>query len=330
MSYRLSLLDKSPIPESGSAEEALATTLAYADLAERHGYHRFWAAEHHGARVLASAAPEIVISWILARTKRIRVGSGAVLLQHYSPYKVAELFGVLGTLAPGRVDLGIGRAPGGLPFGTRALQAELGPDRLPYAEKLAEIDLFLKGVAPEGHPLAGAEITPRPAILPERFLLGASEESARLAASLGWGFVYGGHHNGEEEAIERSLAAYGNKGPRPILTVVAFAARSREEARLKTDGHVFKAYFSKDRSVNLGSIEQVAEYARQLGEEPLKVEEHCAQVLAGTPDDVHEGLERLARRFGIEEFILDSPVAERAARLDSIELIATARRRAAA
>ncbi len=114
MTYQLSLLDKSPIAKGETAFDALKRTLSLAQAAERLGFHRFWVAEHHDTADLASSAPELVISWLLAGTKRIRVGSGGVMLQHYSPYKVAENFNTLSALGGGRVDLGIGKAPGGL------------------------------------------------------------------------------------------------------------------------------------------------------------------------------------------------------------------------
>ncbi len=115
MSYRISLLDKSPIADGETATEALARTLQLAKLAEEWGYHRFWIAEHHNTPQLASPSPELVIAWIIGQTRQIRVGSGGVMLQHYSPYKVAENFNLLATLAPGRIDLGVGKAPGGHP-----------------------------------------------------------------------------------------------------------------------------------------------------------------------------------------------------------------------
>lgn len=330
MTYRLSILDKSPIADGTSAGEALATSLAYAELADRLGYHRFWVAEHHGTPALASAAPEVLASHILARTRRIRVGTGGILLQHYSPFKIAEIFGVLATLGPGRVDLGIGKAPGGLPLGTRALQAELSTPRRSFEAKLRDLDLFLRGAAPEGHPLAGAEALPRGPVLPERFLLGASEASAALAAELGWGFVHAGHHDGDPQAIDKSLAGARAGGSPPILAVSAFAAPSREEAVAAAGHRVFKVHLPDGHAVNLGSMEAAEEYARQLGVRPVKVEERQPHVIAGTPDDVHAALSDLSRRHGVSEFVLDSPVAGRAQRLRSIELIAAAERRAAA
>lgn len=122
MSYQLGLLDQSPILEGSSAVDALQQTVRLAQKAEEWGYSRFWVSEHHHSEQVAGSSPEVLMSYLLARTKSIRIGSGGVMLQHYSPFKVAENFHVLSTLAPGRVDLGIGKAPGGLPLSTKALQ----------------------------------------------------------------------------------------------------------------------------------------------------------------------------------------------------------------
>lgn len=144
MSWRISILDKSPVAEHETAADALARTLALAQQAETLGYHRFWIAEHHNTPQLASPSPELLIAWILGQTKRIRVGSGGVMLQHYSPYKVAENFNVLAAIAPGRVDLGVGKAPGGLPLSTRALQYGLNPqEKGSFADQLTQLDRWI-------------------------------------------------------------------------------------------------------------------------------------------------------------------------------------------
>jgi luciferase family oxidoreductase group 1 len=128
MSYRISILDKSPLAAGETAAQALARTLTLAQQAEAWGYHRFWIAEHHNTEQLASPSPELAIAWILGQTRRIRVGSGGVMLQHYSPYKVAENFNMLASLAPGRVDLGVGKAPAAC-RSLRALQQGLNPQQ---------------------------------------------------------------------------------------------------------------------------------------------------------------------------------------------------------
>ena len=144
MTYLLSLLDKAPINANANATEALAAAVKLAVAAEELGYHRFWVAEHHSMTNLASSAPEVLISYLLARTRSIRIGSGGVMLQHYSAYKVAETFNVLSSLAPGRVDLGVGKAPGGFPYATRALQVAVDPALKPsFADQLSELNAYL-------------------------------------------------------------------------------------------------------------------------------------------------------------------------------------------
>ncbi len=321
MSYVISLLDKSPV--ATTAAEALQTSIAFAKAAERLGYHRLWLAEHHGVPQLASSAPEILAAHLLAVTKRIRIGTGGVLLQHYSPYKVAEVFGTLAALAPGRVDLGIGKAPGGMPHGTRALQSEHGPRR-DFATKLQELDHFLKGTLPEGHALNGALVQPQGEVQP--FLLGASPDSAALARRLGWHFTYAGQHDGDPEAIARAIAAYGAP---PSLALAAVIAPTRAEAE-GADHTIVKVTLADGTAVNLPNEEAAAEFARQSGGQSYTVQPRKPSVLAGTGEDVRAALDDLHRRYGITEFILDIPTAEPKARLLGLELLAEAGLRRAA
>jgi len=332
MPYRISLLDKSPVPDGATAAEALATSVAYAQAAERLGYHRLWVAEHHGTPGLASSAPEIVVAHLLAATRHIRIGTGGVLLQHYSPFKVAEVFGLLASLAPGRVDLGIGKAPGGLPFGTRALQVELAQPRRTFETKLEELEQFLTASLPESHPLAGAVALPRPPVLPQRFLLGASPDSALLAARLGWDFTYAGHHDGAPEAVALALGTYEKaSGRKASLALAAIIAPTRAEAEAEgAEQRILKVTLADGQSVNLPNEEAAAEYARQAGGQPYTVVARHPSVLAGTGEDVRAALDALHRQHGVAEFILDIPTADRAKRLAGIELLAKAGLRAAA
>ncbi|SEF94389.1 luciferase family oxidoreductase, group 1 [Bosea lathyri] len=326
MAYRLSLLDKSPILDGESASSALSRTVALAQKAERWGFHRFWLAEHHGMIGLASSAPEILVSYILANTSRIRVGSGGVLLQHYSPYKVAESFNLLAALAPGRVDLGIGKAPGGLPLSTKALQWHHGPDnKTELAEQLRQLNGFLDRRIDADHPLSGALAAPIPPTPPERFLLGASPDSARLAAEHGWSFVFAGQLNGDPEAIERSFDAYAGAGGKGelLLALAVLAAETQDEAeRLVSGVKIVRLHLSSGQSVNLGSEEQAIEFARQSGADSYRTEIRRPSILAGTAAHIRRELDALHRRFGVREFILDTPVAAKSERLASIALLA--------
>lgn len=324
MAYDLSLLDKSPIPEGGTAGEALQRTVALAQTAERLGYARFWVAEHHGFTGVASSAPEVLVAYLAARTHSIRIGSGGVLLPHYSPYKVAETFNLLATLAPGRIDLGIGRAPGGLPASTRALRTFHSASRArPFEELLAELGGFLGQAVPAEQ--SEARALPQPPVAPERFLLGASPESARLAGELGWNFVFAGQLNGDEKAIEASFAAYAaaGAGTPPLLAVTALAAPTGEEARSLTETlRIVRVTLDDGQSVNLGTEEQAAEYARQAGAASYRTEIRKPQILAGTPEQVRRELDRLQARFGVREFVIDTPAAAAVKRLASVMLLA--------
>lgn len=322
--YAVSLLDKSPIPTGEGAVAALTHTVNLAKRAEELGYRRFWVAEHHGSTELASSAPEVLISWILANTSRIRVGSGGVMLQHYSPYKVAEVFNLLSSLAPGRVDLGIGKTPGGLPKSTAALQA-YRTARPEFEAQLADLTAFLDD-AVASHlddtvPLAG----PKPPVTAERLLLGASPDSARLAAARGWSFVFAGHLNGDPENLRISLETFRSEsgGKSAILALAAFASENAAHAAARIgELKVFKVFLDNGQSVSLGRREQAEEFARQAGAKEYRIEERKPSVLHGTPASIHEELSRLSQLHGIEEFVLEPPAVSADERLACIELLA--------
>src|SRR5437764_1635175 len=187
MRMRISVLDQSPIPEGSTGADALANTLDLARLTDQLGYHRYWVAEHHGGPMLASTSPEAIIGPIAGATERIRVGSGGVMLPHYSPFKVAESFTILAGLYPGRIDLGLGRASGTDPLTTFALQRDrrqAAPDDFP--QQLAELLAYFGDDFAEGHALGRyvGTLPGRPET-PEPWLLGSSAQSAIWAADLG-------------------------------------------------------------------------------------------------------------------------------------------------
>jgi luciferase family oxidoreductase group 1 len=325
MSYRLSLLDKALIPEGAAAADALEATVSLAQLADALGFHRYWFAEHHGLPALGSTAPEALAAFVLARTRRIRVGSGGVMLQHYAPFKVAETFNLLAALAPGRVDLGIGKAPGGLPRATRALRAnQAGATAQEFADKLRELDAFVTRRVPDDHAFAGALAAPVPPAPPQRILLGASAESAALAAELNWEFCYAGHFDGDPDRMAHAFDLYRRAtGRTPLLSLVAFAAPTEEEARrLVGPLRLYRVRLSTGEQVNLPSEDAAAEFARQSGVADYSVTAIVPNVVSGTGAQVREALDHLHERLGVEEFVLDAPVADHAARRVSLEELA--------
>lgn len=325
MSYRISILDKSPLAPGETAAQALARTLTLAQQAERWGYHRFWIAEHHNAEQLASPSPELLIAWILGQTRQIRVGSGGVMLQHYSPYKVAENFNLLASIAPGRVDLGVGKAPGGLPLATRALQQGVHQyEKGSFAEQLAQLDNWLTLTESQGEESLRA--TPIPPRRADGFLLGASVESARLAASLDWNFVFAAHLNGDKNLLQKVLTNWRELSRREVIVAVQVivAQDAASAAELAKQVEVWGVELANGQRVTVGSEAQAAAFARQAGSPPTRIERRESSLLFGTADEVKAQLDALQAQWGIDEFIIDTPIAEGRARLESLGLLAQA------
>src|SRR3954451_12757916 len=237
MGLRLSVLDQSPISEGMTGSEALHNTIDLARLTDALGYHRYWVAEHHGGPMLAGPSPEALIGPIAAATQDIRVGSGGVMLPHYSPFKVAETFSVLAGLYPGRSALGPGRAAGTDPMTTHALQRDRSkalPDDFP--EQLAELLAYFEGTIPVSSPLARlAKVLPGRPETPEPWLLGSSPQSAIWAGELGLPYAFADFINAggaEIAALYRREFAAGARleAPETSVAVWAVAAESTEEA----------------------------------------------------------------------------------------------------
>ncbi|MBV6691501.1 LLM class flavin-dependent oxidoreductase [Serratia quinivorans] len=323
MAYALSVLEKSPIAEGESAAQALTRTLHLAQQAEIWGYRRFWLAEHHNTAQLACPSPEVLIAYLLGQTSRIRIGSGGVMLQHYSAYKVAENFNLLATLAPGRVDLGVGKAPGGLPLSTQALQAAHDQQNKPdFPQQLAQLNAYLNDDAQPG-----LSATPQPSQPAQRFLLGASKESAQLAAEHGWAFVFAAQLNGNPDDIQRALAHYAEQsgGRKALLAVAVIVANTPAQAQALAAGiQQYRVHVAGGQSVTVGSLEQAESYVQQAGATDYRIEPCESHILLGTAQQVRSQLDQLQQQYGVEEFVIDTPISEPIARLTSLQLLAQA------
>lgn len=324
MSYKLGILDQSPIYPNTSAFEALQETIKLAKLADEWGYDRYWVSEHHHTEQLAGSSPEVLISHLLAQTKTIRVGSGGVLLQHYSPYKVVENFHVLSNLAPGRVDLGIGKSPGGLPLSTKALQYGTLNDGKDFAERFSLLIKLIANSVEDSHSLAGIKATPLPSIKPEVYLLGASKESARLAATYETSFVYGNFFNSNRSELEEAARLYRSVFPngRLILGVAVFAHPSQEiaEQLAKNYKKIVLIHLKSGRTVKVVTREQAELFGNQSGE-AFEIEEQETDIIAGTPSFVKGAINDLHNNYGIDEFILHTPILKEKERVQSFELL---------
>ncbi|GLX66248.1 LLM class flavin-dependent oxidoreductase [Paenibacillus glycanilyticus] len=330
MSITISILDQSPVYPGESTSEAFAHTVALAQKAEELGFRRFWVSEHHDSEHVAGSSPEVLISYLLARTNKIRVGSGGIMLQHYSPYKVAENFHVLATLEPGRVDLGVGRAPGGLPRSTQALQRNIA-NPLSLTDKIVELRGYVEGRADEEGPLAGLKATPIPAVAPELHVLGASGDSAELAASLGLPYVFSLFIGGDEQAAIDSILHYKKQfnyelgfAPQAILALAAIVADTDEEAvSLIPPQKLVKVHLASGRKVTLGTVEQAEAYGQQSGE-AYTIEEKEPLIAAGSKETVRAKLLALQEAAGVEEFIITTNITPFEKRIRSYELLSEA------
>jgi luciferase family oxidoreductase group 1 len=328
---RLSVLDQSPIKSGSTPSEAVQETLELAQVAERLGYHRYWLAEHHSSSGLAGASPEVLIGQVAARTSRIRVGSGGVMLSHYSPLKVAECFRMLETLFPGRIDLGIGRAPGSDPLTARALQPAaggLGLDRFP--EQIADLVGYLGDCLPANHPFARVRAMPAGPTAPNVWLLGSSDQSAIYAAHFGLGFSFAHFINADGGAAVtrayrehfRPSAAFSE--PRASVAVFAVCADSDAEARrLAQSRDLFILRLYTGRMGPYPSVEEAEAYPYNPHEEAI-VRQVRGRSVAGTPEQVRERLMHLAAEYAADELVVVTITHDPKARLHSYELLAGA------
>lgn len=325
MRLKFGILDQSITYPGQTPAEALGNTVKLAQLAESLGYERFWVSEHHDSDQLAGSSPEVLIAYLLARTEKIRVGSGGVMLQHYSPYKVAENFNVLASLAPGRVELGIGRAPGGLPRSTRALQSV---NEAKLEEKLAEVEIYLRAPAAEGHALAGLKASPLPQQPADIYLLGTSVSSAELAAERGLPYVFALFINNDPDAALRAFETYRSRfsdhhgtEPRAILALSVIAADTEEEAaELAGELKSVRVTLASGKTINVGSVEQAEAFAKQAGESYTS-EVRDADITKGTKATARKRILELSERYGVEEFIITSVVSNYEKRARSFTLL---------
>lgn len=279
---------------------------------------------------MAGSSPEVLISHLLARTERIRIGSGGIMLQHYSPYKVAENFNVLASLAPGRVDLGVGRAPGGLPRSTQALQ-QGGGEASSLTDKIVELDQYVHNRLEADHPLTGLKAGPLPGTPPQLYVLGASVASAGIAAELGLPYVFslfiGGDPAVALDAVRTYRSAFdtsSGKEPQVIIALAVIVADTEEEAgELAGAQKLIRIRFASGKTLTLASREQAEEFTRQ-SEESYTLEEREPEITKGTKESVREQLLALAEASGVEEFIVTTNVQPFGKRQRSFELLSEA------
>ena len=323
----LSVLDLVPVGTGSSSVQALRDSVELARLADRLGFVRYWFAEHHGMPSIASSAPEILIAHIAAATERIRVGSGGIMMQNHVPLKLAEAFHTLEALHPGRIDLGIGRAPGTDPATSRALRP-FSPTQ--FREQVDELFALSRGAFPDDHPFRHVRVIPAGVKLPPVWLLGSSGASAQLAGSLGVGYSFASHFSHAPAAP--ALAAYresfraSERFPEPhaVLAVSAISAETEEAADyLASTGDLVWVRLRRGEFAPLPTPEEARAYPYTPAEREV-VAGYRALLHVGTPDAVCASIERAAAEAGADEVMVVTTTHDPAARRQSYRLLAEA------
>ena len=324
----LSVLDLSPVTTGGSGPAALRNTLDLAPLADRLGYTRYWVAEHHNLPSIASSAPEIMIGQIAAVTKQIRVGAGGVMLSNHAPLMVAERFKMLEGLFPGRIDLGLGRAPGSDQITSLALRRRQEiRDEDDFLERFQELLLIEQGGFPAQHPFSKLRAMPQDVVLPPIFLLGSSGYSAQLAAHIGVGYSFA-HHFADHDPVE-AMTSYRNlfkpgalQSPYAILAVAAICADTDAEAdRLATTVDFNYVRRSKGEYLPLASPEEAAAYAYAPVDRE-RIARNRGRLFVGSPATLRAKLEPMIKATQADEVMITTMVYDHAARRHSYELLA--------
>jgi len=325
----LSVLDLSPVIVGGSGPTSLKNTLDLARLADALGYTRYWVAEHHNLPSIASSAPEIMIGQIAAVTQNLRVGSGGVMLPNHAPLMVAERFKILEALFPGRIDLGIGRAPGTDPITSIALrrrqQADTDDD---FLERFQELLLFAQDGFPEGHPFRQVHAMPSDVPLPPIYLLGSSDYSAEVAAAIGGGFAFA-HHFASHDAVAAMTSYRSHFKPSPALpaphailaAAVVTADTDADAERLAATVDLNFVRRSKGEYLPLASPDEAAAYPyTPVDRERIKY--NRTRLFVGAPATVRARLDPLLAATQADELMITTMIYDHAARRHSYELMA--------
>jgi luciferase family oxidoreductase group 1 len=324
----LSVLDQAPISQGMTGGEALRNSIDLAVAAERAGYSRYWVAEHHGTSMLACASPEVLIGPIASATSQLRVGSGGVMLPHYSPLKVAESFSMLSGLYPGRIDLALGRAAGTDPLTAFMLQRDRrhpAPDDFP--EQLAELLALVRGDVSHDHRFRRLVQLPGRPDKPTPWLLGSSPQSAVWAAELGLPYAFADFINPGGSSIARRyresfVPTDTQAPPRVIVGVSAVCAETNAEAeRVASSSRMAFTLFLQGQFIQVPPVDVAVRFFEERPE-AAHVLTGRRRAIVGSPATVREGLERVAAEYAADEVMVVTITHEHAARRRSYELLA--------
>lgn len=329
--YKLSVLDLSPVPSGSTSRDALRNTLDLARFTDQLGFTRYWLAEHHNTPLIASSSPEIMIAEVANVTRNLRVGSGGVMLPNHSPLKVAENFRVLQALHPGRIDLGLGRAPGTDPMTALALRRSreaVGADDFP--QQLDELLAYLHGEQPKSALFQQIRAMPDDVPSPEIWILGSSDFSAQLSAQLGLRFAFA-HHIQPWPAIPALNFYHQNfkpsadlREPQSLIGVSVVCAETTERAEeLARSLELTLLRFRTGKRARLPTVAEATDYPYTEGER-LIMRESRERFFVGSPGVIRDQLTSLAQQAGTQEIMITTMIHDHAARRRSYELLAEA------
>ncbi len=321
---KLSILDQSPIAAGKTARDALDASVELAKLGDVLGYTRYWAAEHHNMPGLASPAPDMMLAMIGQQTKNIRIGSGAVLLPHYKSFNIAERYNLLACLFPNRIDLGIGRAPGGSAEVTMALSDNFLENVRKMPDKLDELQMYLHGGFPKGHMYEKIAPSPIPVVPPDLWLLGTSIKSAISAADKGISYAFAHFMTTKDgpAIIEKYRKSCNDENSKVLIAVSVICAETTVEAeRLALSGQLWKVQQAKEEASGVPSVED-AEVYPFTDEEQAQIRAERKKTIIGNPARVKQQLEKLQTAYQADELMIVTITHSYEARKKSYQLLA--------
>jgi len=329
MGLKLAVLDQSPVSAGSTPGQALQNSIELARLVDRLGYTRFWMSEHHAMNTLACSAPEIVLARIGAETQRIRIGSGGIMLPHYSAFKVAEVFRTLHALYPGRVDLGLGRAPGGGPVEALALKRERDTKMQDdFADQVSELLAYFDHDFPAGHPFGSLRVAPEMPGAPDVWMLGSSQWSSNAAAEFGLPYAFAHFFFGQGtrqaiEAYQRGFQPSSRRSqPEAMAAVGVICADTQDEADyLAASVRLLQRRIRMNDRRPVAAPDDALRELQSLGG-PTPEEGEWPRYFVGTPSRVREQLEAMTAQLGIKELVINTITWNHAKRLRSYELLA--------
>ncbi|WP_117169537.1 LLM class flavin-dependent oxidoreductase [Paraliobacillus sediminis] len=325
---RLSVLDQVPISQDSSPEEAIDNTIKLAKITEDLGFTRYWVAEHHNTNGLASSSPEILMTRLASETASIRIGSGGVLLPQYAPLKVAENFRMLEVMYPNRIDLGLGRSPGGSNETRLALTDHIQKSMSLFPRQLEELYGFLYDELPKDHPFFTVKASPRTKTNPPIWVLGLSERGATNAANIGAGFTYGHFINPTKG--KESIAAYKDKfkpnknfqEPQVTVCIFVICAETEEKSEeLALSQDLWLLRVEKGIGTRVPSVEE-AKSKTYTKEEQVIIDRNRKRCIVGTPESVKKQLEEIQVSYDCDEFMIITNIYSFEEKVNSYQLLA--------